>query len=881
IENATVGLATGAALTGDGGSNVLTGNAGADTLAGGAGADTLEGAGGADQLDGGEGDDSYLVTAGDTIVDAGGTDVVESLASWTLDEGLENVRLAGGAAASATGNAASNLLQGNGAANTLDGAGGADTMEGGAGDDRYRVDHVGDVVLEVDAEHGLDTVVATVAAELSEHVERLELEGSADLAGTGNSLANEIVGNTGANVLDGGTGADTLKGGFGDDTYLVDDAGDALVEAASGGTDTVRATLDWQLGAQLERLVLLGEAVSGTGNTLANRLTGNAANNILDGGAAADSMAGGAGDDHYHVDNAADAVTETAGAGWDSVEATVDTTLAANVERLELRGMALRGTGNAENNVLEGNAQANVLDGATGQDAMHGGAGNDTYHVDDAYDYIAESFNEGIDTVISSIGWSLHQNLENLTLAGSAGLWAAGNELANVIRGNDGDNTLSGVELFAQGSSLADTLEGGAGNDTYDVRHAQDRVVEEAGKGDDTVYSHVASYTLAANVETGRVGGSTAATLKGNAGNNALYGGYGADTLEGGDGADTLSGGGGTDSLKGGAGDDMYILDASADTIIEAAGGGKDTVVVAASFTLASEFENLSLTGASAFNGTGNGAANVLIGNLGRNVLDGAAGADTMKGEGGNDTYKVDHAGDEVVELASEGTDTVESSVSRTLEANVENLTLAGVADIDGTGNLLANTLTGNGGKNILDGGTGADKLAGGAGNDTYRVENAGDDIVGEADGTAGGIDTVVAAIDWSAADDFVENLLAAVGTAAIDLTGNALANKLTGNAGVNVLTGGEGADTLDGGSGADVLAGGLGNDTYYLDNAGDDISGESSAAGDGIDIVRTVVDYSAASDGVEILIASTGTAAIDLTGNALANTLAGNDGTN
>ncbi|MCE4536433.1 PA14 domain-containing protein [Pelomonas sp. P7] len=853
--------------TGNAVANVITGNVAANVLDGGAGADTLAG---------GAGDDTYVVdNAGDLVLENAdeGTDTVRSSISYTLTPNVESLVLTGSADLGGTGNTLDNQITGNAGNNTLDGGAGADTLAGGAGDDTYVVDNPGDIVVENVGE-GADTVLASASHVLEANVENLTLTGNANIDGTGNDLANVITGNGGSNVLDGGAGADTLVGGTGNDTYIVDNAGDTVVEAVGAGTDTVRASLNWTLGANVENLVLTGSAnLSGTGNELDNQITGNAGDNVLDGGAGADTLAGGTGNDTYVVDNAGDVVNERASEGTDTVRASVTYTLAANVENLVLTGGAtIDGTGNSLDNVITGNAAANVLsggggndtlDGGAGADTLAGGTGDDTYVVDNAGDVVVENASEGIDTVQASVTHTLAANVENLVLTGSAAIDGTGNALANTITGNAADNVLDG-------GSGADALAGGAGNDTYLVDDAGDVVTENAGEGMDTVRSTV-TYALSANVENLVLLGSLAIDGTGNALDNLITGNSAANVLAGGTGNDTLDGGAGADTLVGGTGNDIYVVDNAADVVTENAGEGTDLVQASVSYALAANVENLTLTGSASISGTGNGDNNAITGNSGDNVLDGGAGNDTLAGGAGNDTYVVDSTGDVVTENANEGTDTVKSSISWTLGANLENLVLTGSANINGTGNALANSITGNTGVNVIDGGAGADTMAGDGNSDVYIVDNAADVVVEAANA---GWDTIRSSVTYTLPAN-VETLIL-TGTSAINGTGNGGDNTLIGNSAANTLDGGAGNDVLDGGSGADTMIGGTGNDVFAVDNASDVVT---ENAGEGTDTVVSSITYTLGAN-VENLVLS-GTSAISGTGNAGDNLIIGNTAAN
>ena len=379
------------------------------------------------------------------------------------------------------GTAGNDTLSGLSGNDTLNGGLGADTMSGGLGNDKYIVDNIGDVVIE-QLNEGVDTVQSSITYTLSANIELLQLTGTAAVNGTGNGLNNTLTGNSAANVLNGGAGndnlnggvgADTLIGGIGNDNYIVDNTGDVVVENLNEGTDRVKSYITYTLGNNIENLTLLGTtAIDGNGNVLANSLTGNSAANRLAGGDGNDVLNGSAGND-----------------------------------------------------TLLGDAGDDTLTGGTGADTLIGGVGNDVYVITDDQDTVTELANDGIDRVNAGISYTLGENIENLTLTGTAENYGIGNTLDNVLTGNNARNYLNGL-------SGNDTIRGNGANDI----------------------------------------------LQGGIGNDLLTDNGGQNLLDGGVGADTLTGNSGNELFIGGQGNDMITTHIGADLIVFNKGDGQDTV---------------------------------------------------------------------------------------------------------------------------------------------------------------------------------------------------------------------------------------------------------------------------------------------------------------
>jgi serralysin len=379
--------------------------------------------------------------------------------------------------------------------------------------------------------------------------------------------------------------------------------------------------------------------------------------------------------------------------------------------------------------------------------------------------------------------------------------------------------------------------------------------------------------------------GNTASLIEnaiGGSGSDTLIGNQAVNRLEGAGGDDTLDGRYGGDTMIGGQGNDIYIVDTlgsflhlanggliwvPGDTVTENANEGTDTVYSSVDYSLPANVEQLLLSGFNNIDGTGNALDNFIWGNNADNVINGGLGADAMQGGRGNDTYIVDNTGDSVFEVPNGGTDTVKTTLtSYTLGANVENVTYTGTGDFVGTGNSLANAITGSGGNDRLDGGIGADTMSGGSGNDTYLVDSAGDVIVDTA-----GTDTVLAALSTYALPSGLENLFYN-GQSNFTGIGNSLAN---------TLRGGNGNDILDGGGGADVMQGGMGNDTYFVDAATDIVL---EGRGAGTDTVISTISYVLAAEIENLKLSDAPTrhhSAIDGTGNAVDNVITGSTSDN
>lgn len=512
------------AATGAGAADQLLGGDGNDIAYGGAGNDYIHGEAGNDRLYGGA--DNDLIYGGfgtDTLYGDAGNDILYGGTPTTLNGGWFGSPI---------------LVTYNGLKGTQIGGSywtvagqvqssdtSADRIYGGAGNDRA-YGGLGNDTIYGDA--GNDTLYG---------------EGGNDrlFGGDGDDTLN---GGVGDDYLDGGAGDDTLYGAAGDDRLIGGPGADRLYGNSGVNTADYRGAT---AGVKIDLLsgrgyynVAAGDILSGiqvlfgsryadtfTAAAVATRLYGYEGNDLLIGQGGADRLDGGTGNDR-----------------------------------------------------LIGNGGNDTLIGGTGIDTMTGGTGNDYYYVDHASDVVSEGSNGGIDTVYSSVTYSLasRTHVENITLTGTASINATGNTGNNVLTGNSGNNKLyggDGNDTFIGGGGT-DYYHGGAGEDTYvgaiDLGLA-------IGAGTMVSIENVAG-TLANETIRGDFGNNK---IFGNGGNDTLFGGDGNDWIEadpisrliqegvvgdhllGGAGNDTLIGGTGCDYLQGGTGADTFVYRAATD----------------------------------------------------------------------------------------------------------------------------------------------------------------------------------------------------------------------------------------------------------------------------------------------------------------------------
>ncbi len=924
-----------------------------------------------------------------------GTDLVQASISYTLTSGVENLTLTGSSAIDGTGNELDNILIGNSAANVLSGKVGADTMTGGGSADTFAF---------ADGDSGTAIEDRDLITDFVSGTDLLDLTAMDAEEGTSGNQAFRFLGTA---ALDGSTGAlrYAYDAGRNVTTLEGDTDGDGAADFAIdfNGNITLSET-DFVAKSLLLPLTLTGDGSANTleGDQLNDTLSGLGGNDtlrgfagddLLDGGTGADTMEGGEGDDTYVVDDAGDVVTEEGGAsftapsGWTQLgihdfngDGNLDVLMSSGTKVqfwLLDESWSVSSTVDAPFDAAwpvvglidaNGDGQMDVLYNKAGTSSYYAHYFNGTTRIGGGFttntavlSSALPSGNAGTDLVQASVSYTLTSGVENLTLTGSSAIDGTGNELDNILIGNSGANVLSGAAgadtmtgngaadtfAFADGDSgtaiddrdlitdfvsgtdlldlsAMDAEDGTSGNQAFrflgtaaldgDVgalRYGYDAVRSVTTLEGDTDGDGTADFAidLSGNITlsaTDLVAGSllapmtltgdgSANTLEGERLNDTLSGLGGNDTLRGFAGNDLLDGGTGADTMEGGEGDDTYVVDNVGDVVTEEG---------AISFTVPAGWE---LKGVHDVNGDGN--LDVLMSSgtqvqfwllddswavsstvnlpynaawpvIGLQDANGDGQMDVLYQQSGTSTYYAHYfngttriGGGYTTNTAvlsadlpsgNAGTDLVQASITYTLTSGVENLTLTGSGNIDGTGNDLDNILIGNSGSNVLSGKAGADTLTGGGSADTFAFADGDSgtaiadrdlitDFVSGTDlldlsamdanttilgsqafrflGTAaldGSTGTLRYAYDAGRNVTTLEGDIDGDGTAdfAIDLSGNITLSEsdfaagslvepvnLTGDGSANTLEGGLVDDTLSGLGGNDTLRGFAGND--------------------------------------------------------------------
>ncbi len=910
------GLLSEVTLTGSSATNVITGGAGNDTIDGAGGADIIAaGAGddtvywrGAEQsIDGGAGDDTLMIVGNGGITSLNlsapsGAD--QSVGDGVSVTNFENVDASGFTTAiSITGSAGANVITTGSGDDNIDGMGGADTIRAGAGNDTVAV-----YGAESSVEGGSGTNTLRLAGAFNvnlsatdqtlgdaatvtgfTNVDASRLTTGQNVAITGSSGGNVITGGAGNDSIDGNDGTDTIDAGAGDDTVTYHGAETAL--RGEAGSDTLvltagssLAAVDFSVAAGADQTLgdgvavsdfenldaaVLTTAISVAGSNAANRVTTGSGNDVIHGGGGADTINAGAGDDTVDFWGSESAVDGGSGSNTLALRNSAVIDLAATDQSL---GDPARVSGFTDVDASQLSAvQAAVLRGTTGANVLTGGAGNDTI-----------DGRGGGDTLDGGDG------NDSVTYRGA--------EVS--IDGGDGNDTL----LVAAGSGLA-TLN------------------FNASAGSDQSLGDAVALRNFENVDASAL--TTALTVTGSSGANAITTGSGDDSIDGLGGADVIRAGAGDDTVSfygaetlidGGIGTNTLMMRASggitsvdlsvaagADQTVGDAGVVTNFTNVDASILLASQ--GIVITGSSLANTLSTGAgADSVDGNGGADVIDTGAGADSVSYHGTEVTIDGGTGNDTLILRASGGTTAVDFTVAAGSDQTLgDSVAVRNFENVDASALATALTVTGTSGANGLITGAGDDTIDGGGGADTIDA-GGGDDTVnyygGEAaiDGGTGANTLLLrnaANVNLAAADQTAGDAVAVAGFTNADASRLSTNVAITGSSAANILTGGAGNDSIDGNGGADTINAGLGDDSVTYRGGETSIDGGAGAdtlmlaAAGGTTAVNLAVAAGAdqttgdtvAVHNFENLDASAVTSALTITGSSAANSLIGGSG--
>jgi Ca2+-binding RTX toxin-like protein len=768
---------------------------------------------------------------------AGGTTPSEGDDTLTGTEGADTIDALGGNDV-VYGRGGNDILRGGAGNDILDGGAGTDTLEGGLGDDTYYADVTGDIINEK-SNGGIDTVFfsGTGKFTLKSNVDNLELTGTADSSGTGNSLNNRIIGNSGANVLSGGDGNDELRGGDGNDKITGGNGDDLIHGDAGSDTAVYSETRDAVTVSRAADGAIIVRAASGTDTTYGVEFftfagkTFSAADLV---GAVGSSLSisgpltlgeGNSGTTAFTftVTRSGD-TSGTSSASWSAAGLGINQADAADFA----------------GGVLPGGV-VSFAAGETSKTITVNVAGDLVVEGDEAFSVTLSSPSNG--TTLASPSTSGTIRNDDAAVAGPS---LALSGPASVSEGNTGGTALIYTVTRSgdtSGSSTASWALTGRGSNPADALDfvgglASGSVTFAAGETSKTI-----SITIAGDVAVESDEGFTLALSSPSAGTTISSGAV-LGTIINDDVPVTpasLSLTGGISLAEGNAGTTSYTYTVNR--------GGDVSIASSASWAVAGSTANPADAGD--FGGTlPNGTVTFAPGEVTKTITIQVVGDGTVEGdEGFTLTLSSPSVGTVIAAGTASGTirndDVVvggntptDGDDNLTGTANADRIDgLAGNDTIDGAAGV--DTLYGGAGNDILIGGTGNDTLDGGLGDDTYYVDSTGD-IVNEKSNA--GTDTVYSsAVGKFTLKTNIENLVL-TGTGDISGTGNSSDNRITGNSGANTLTGAAGNDTIfgmdgndviEGGLGRDILSGGLGADKFIFRAVADVGGGKSGLPSD------------------------------------------------